>query len=97
MHRFQFTNWQRVTIALWYVDEEKQVAQMAYWPPGAPYAYGATLTMDQSRQDKSGQSGTFWWWNGDLDNPTCRPSFGVPSTPPYAWHGFLTDGVWRGV
>ena len=68
---------------------------MVYRPPGVDMVYTARVTTDPAKQDKSGTSGTYWWWNGDRDRPTLRPSIGVPATPPYRWHGFLVDGVWE--
>ena len=64
-------------------------------PPGDDMAYTAFVTTDPEKQDKVGTSGTYWWWNGDRDKPTLRPSIGCPATPPYRWHGYLEDGVWR--
>lgn len=68
---------------------------MYYMPPGCDMVYAAPLTKNESRQDKRGTSGTYWWWNGDLDRPTCKPSFGVPADPPYNWHGWLRNGRWE--
>ena len=80
---------------IYHVNEETQTAQMSYRPPGCDMVYSAPLTMDETKQDKSGTSGTYWFWDRDMQNPTCRPSFGVPASPPYRWHGFLTKGVWE--
>lgn len=33
-----------------------------------------------------------WWWNGDRDKPTLRPS--IRDTAGCRFHGHLTDGVW---
>ena len=66
-----------------------------YRPPGVDMAYRAPLTTDPAKQDKVGSSGTFWWWNGDKEAPTLRPSIAVPADPPYLWHGFLKGGHWE--
>ena len=56
---------------------------------------GLPVTRDRALQDKRGEDGTFWWWNGDYDRPTLAPSIGVPARPPYRWHGHLTAGRWE--
>ena len=33
-----------------------------------------------------------WWWNGDRDKPTLRPS--IRDMAGCRYHGHLTDGVW---
>ena len=68
---------------------------LLYRPPDHDMLYTAFVTTDPERTDKSGTSGTYWWWNGDRDKPTLSPSIGVPATPPYRWHGFLKDGIWK--
>ncbi|MYE00165.1 MAG: hypothetical protein F4Y03_02635 [Alphaproteobacteria bacterium] len=70
-------------------------ATMAYRPPAADMVYTAPLTTEKSRMDKSGEQGTYWWWNGSYDKPTCEPSFGCPARPPYDWHGWLRNGRWE--
>ena len=68
---------------------------LVYRPPGVDMVYTAFVTTDQAKADKSGSSGRYWWWNGNRDRPTLKPSIGVPAEPPYLWHGFLVDGVWK--
>ena len=68
---------------------------LVYRTPDHDMIYTAYVTTDQAKQDKSGTSGTYWWWNGDRDKPTLTPSIGVPAVPPYKWHGFLENGIWR--
>ena len=68
---------------------------LVYRPPGMDMMYTAWLTTDPAKQDKVGDSGTYWWWNGDEEKPTLRPSIGVPANPPYQWHGYLRDGRWE--
>ena len=68
---------------------------LVYRTPDHDMIYTAFVTTDQAKQDKSGTSGTYWWWNGDRDKPTLTPSIGVPAVPPYKWHGFLENGVWK--
>lgn len=69
---------------LWYVP-----------PEGTVYPVHAPVTIHKNEQSKSGTSGTYWWWNGDLDKPTLKPSIGIYAHDGkrYSWHGFLTDGV----
>ena len=47
---------------------------------------------------------TLWWWDGNKDKPTTRPSIGahpsVDASVPegkkkYSWHGYLTNGVFK--
>ena len=68
---------------------------LVYRTPDHDMIYTAFVTTDPAKQDKSGTAGTYWWWNGDRDKPTLRPSIGVPATPPYKWHGWLENGVWK--
>ena len=68
---------------------------LVYRTPDHDMIYTAYVTTDKAKQDKSGTSGTYWWWNGDRDKPTLTPSIGVPATPPYKWHGFLENGIWK--
>ena len=76
--------------------EQNDTAHMVYRPPESKTAYSARLTTDREKQDRVGLQGTYWWWNGDKKNPTLKPSIGVPATEPYAWHGWLTNGQWKG-
>ena len=69
-----------------------------YCPPGEPRPpLQAPVSVREEDQDKKGSAGTYWWWNGDREKPTLKPSIGVPAIPPYTWHGYLTDGVFVGV
>ena len=68
---------------------------LVYRTPDHDMIYTAFVTTDPAKQDKSGTSGTYWWWNGDRDKPTLTPSIGVPAVPPYKWHGFLENGIWK--
>ena len=68
---------------------------LVYRTPDHDMIYTAFVTTDQAKQDKSGTSGRYWWWNGDRDKPTLTPSIGVPAVPPYKWHGFLENGIWK--
>ena len=78
-------------------DEFPLDATMTYRPPGTNMVYTAPVTTDPNKADKSGTNGHFWYWDGCLDKPTCKPSFGVPATGPYTWHGWLTNGRWEAV
>ena len=69
--------------ALWYVP-----------PEGSAHPYHAHVTTIKSEQDRRGNNGKYWWWNGDKERPTLKPSIGIPAEPPYTWHGYLTSGVW---
>ena len=72
--------------------EDGDTAIFTYKLPGSDTAYNAHVTTDPIKQDKVGTSGTYWWWNGNRDKPTLKPSIGVPAIGSYNWHGFLTDG-----
>jgi hypothetical protein len=39
------------------------------------------------------QKGPIWTWDGSRDEPTCTPS--ILRIGGCAWHGYLTDGVFR--
>jgi hypothetical protein len=36
-----------------------------------------------------------WQWNGDLEKPTATPSILINKDSGCAWHGHLTDGVFK--
>ena len=40
-----------------------EVTGLVYRPPGMDMIYTAFLTTDPAKQDKVGDSGTYWWWN----------------------------------
>ena len=67
---------------------------LVYRPPGVDMVYTAFVTTDKAKQYRAG-TGTYWWWNGDRNAPTLRPSIAVPAVPPYRWHGWLKGGVWE--
>jgi len=39
-------------------------------------------------------TGPCWAWDGDEDNPSLIPS--ILQRTPCRWHGYLTDGIWKG-
>lgn len=72
-------------------------------PPGVLWPIRCPVTRDKAKADKAGNSGTFWHWNGSKEKPTLHPSIGVRAErlsngrSGYEWHGYLTDGEFRGV
>lgn len=63
--------------------------------PGCREVIRCDLSQDPQEDPRRGYEGTYWYWNGDYDKPTLKPSIGVTHHEDkgrWRWHGFLTNG-----
>lgn len=74
--------------ASWSTGLDGHIASLMFVCPCGCGTVGA-VTVREGYGDKH------WSWNGDEVRPTLTPS--ILKTSPCAWHGFLTDGVFRSV